>query len=69
MNSEITLVLGMLDRGFINVDQAERLILRLKRAVPIRSRLRPHRTDRTGFIPPHFPGGFGTSPVNLGLAV
>jgi len=68
MSSEHALVLGMLEDGLINVDQAERLILRLNRAVAAASRVRVTRrfkTARTGFVPPHFPSGFGTQATNL----
>lgn len=68
MSSEHTLVLGLLENGLINVNQAERLILRLNRAIAVTSRVRVSqrfRTGRTSFVPPHLPSGFGAQTTTL----
>jgi len=63
MNSEYSLLLNLVDQGLINVQQAERLIRRLRRVIPAsvgQGAGCGTRSARTAFVPPHFPGSFGS---------
>ena len=67
MSSECTLVLQLLSDGLINVDEAERLITRIR---PLRDHgFGNHITGISWprFVPPHFLSGFGAQSTTLAL--
>ncbi len=70
MNSECTLVLGLLSDGRINVDEAERLIRRLTGvARGSRGKIRHlgHGVAWPSYVPPHLPSGFGAQATNVAV--
>lgn len=68
MNNECSFVLELLSDGRINVGEAERLILRLNRAVRV-SRPEVRNSGRRAvwpkFVPPHLPSGFGAQSTTV----
>jgi len=70
MNSECSLVLGLLSDGRINVDEAERLIRRLTSAMPVRqpkSESRSYGVPLPSYVPPHFPSGFDAQATTVAV--
>ncbi len=76
MNSECTLILGLLSDGRINVDEAERLIRRLTGvARGSRGTIRhlghgvawPSYDKWPSYVPPHLPSGFGAQTTNVAV--